>query len=88
MAAPQQLPPELVDALVRAVLQLEEEDWVGEDLRVMMAKVLRLQEQVRQMQEHHRRYHTGCHGPVPERAAKPERPNVTPLHAHDSRMAA
>jgi hypothetical protein len=88
MAAPEQLPPELVDALVRAVLQLEEEDWVGEDLRVMMAKVLRLQEQVRMMQDHHRHYHNGCHGPVPERAGKPERPNVTPLRAHDSRMAA
>ena len=88
MAAPEQLPPELVDALVRAVLQLEEEDWVGQDLRVMMAKVLRLQSQVRELQDHHRRMHPGCPGHVPQRAGFPETPKVTPLRAHDHRLAA
>lgn len=88
MAAPDHLPEELVDALVRAVLHLDEEDWVGEDLRVMMAKVLRLQGQVRELQDHHRRAHPGCPGYVPERAGTPERPKVTPLHARDSRIAA
>jgi hypothetical protein len=88
MAAPDHLPEELVDALVRAVLQLEEEDWVGEDLRVMMAKVLRLQGQVRELQEHHRRSHPGCPGPVPQRAGAPDHPKVTPLRAPDTRLAA
>jgi hypothetical protein len=88
MAAPDHLPEELVDALVRAVLQLDEEDWVGEDLRVMMAKVLRLQAQVRELQDHHRRVHPGCPGLVPQRAATPDRPRVTPLRASDTRLAA
>ena len=88
MAAPDHLPEELVDALVRAVLQLEEEDWVGEDLRVMMAKVLRLQSQIRELQDHHRRAHPGCPGPVPQRAGAPELPKVTPLRASDTRLAA
>jgi hypothetical protein len=54
----------------------------------MMAKVLRLQSQIRELQDHHRRAHPGCPGPVPQRAGAPELPKVTPLRASDTRLAA
>ncbi|MBA4179149.1 MAG: hypothetical protein C0506_01035 [Anaerolinea sp.] len=57
-------PNEMTDAeyneLILRLLDLKEEDWKDFDRRVMAAKILRLHEQVRALEAHHRETHSRC----------------------------
>lgn len=57
-------PNEMTDAeyndLILRLLELDEQDWKDFDRRVMAAKILRLHEQVRALEAHHREAHRQC----------------------------
>lgn len=48
------------NALILRLLELKDEDWKDFDRRVMAAKILRLHEQVRALEAHHRENHASC----------------------------
>ena len=58
--AKRQLPDKQLDELVREVLQLTPEEWGDTDLRVMLARVFRLERRVRALEQHHRQVHPAC----------------------------
>ena len=57
-------PNDMTDAeyndLILRLLELKDEDWKDFDRRVMAAKILRLHEQVRALEAHHRANHASC----------------------------
>jgi hypothetical protein len=69
--------------LVREVLQFSPEDWGDTDLRVMLARVFRLQRRVRALEQHHRAVHPACSSVMASRGEcldhEHETANVVPL---------
>lgn len=66
--AKRNVPEKQLEDLVREVLQLTPEDWGDIDLRVMLARVFRLQRRVNALEEHHRVVHPACSALMARRA--------------------
>ncbi len=56
----EQLTDQHLRDLLARVLELRPEDWGDVDMRVLFARVMRLQAQVHALQEHHSAVHPSC----------------------------